>query len=403
MFSSNNTRFTILNTIIILWVAHFLIDLMIGIWPVYKSLVQLDLSVAGLIAGFCGFAGEGMQLLFGSLSDRGHRKALILSGVLLTTSALFFAYTENYLFLFFLLLLTCLGSGAFHPTAASLMGNLAENKKGLFITFFASGGALGMALSQVFYSNLMEFFHHYLYLMIIPSILLVLWAFFQHFPEMKKIKENEIEKLDFSAFNQFFRRKDLRSLYFSQMANQTLFWGLVFLLPDVLLAKNYDSWICYGGGHMAFILGGAFMMIPGGYLADKYSAKSVILGASFISFLFFYFFLFSPLLSSWIIIALLAVLGGTLGIVNPVTIALGNKLVPDKPGQISAYLMGLVWCISEALGPGGGGVLCSFFEDDAPIMALAILGLFFILGIFMAQKLPKEVSEFAVEKVEEIV
>ena len=101
-------------TAFVLWLGHFFVDFMISIWAVYKTMAHIDLAIAGLISTFCAFTGEGMQLVFGSLSDKGYRKPLIALGILSTAGVSLLPYTDSFTLMWLLFLITCLGSGAFH-------------------------------------------------------------------------------------------------------------------------------------------------------------------------------------------------------------------------------------------------------------------------------------------------
>jgi FSR family fosmidomycin resistance protein-like MFS transporter len=333
-----------------------------------------------------------MQFFFGSLSDRGFGKALILTGILATASSAFLVFTQNYVLLFCIYFLTCLGSGAFHPSAISLMGGLSQERKALLITFFATGGSLGMALSQVIFSKFFQALETSVTLISFPSLLLVASVFFYRFPKLHAIGKTN-HAVNFGILKQFFARSDLKFLYISQICNRSIFWGLVFLLPDILLERGYAPWLCFGTGHLCFILAGALMMIPSGFLADKYSPRLIIIGATWIAFFCYYLFLFNSGLPPLALLVLLSFLGASLDIVNPVSIAFGNELAPENPGMISAFLMGLVWCVAEVIGPGGGGILASLFEHDAASKGLMILGGLFFLGLYAAQQLPKGARE----------
>lgn len=380
-------------TVAVLWLGHFLVDMMLGIWPIYKTMVNLDLAWAGLIGGACAFAGEGMQIIFGSLSDRGYRTSLIVIGLLATVASAFLMYTESYTAVFLLCLITCLGSGAFHPSATSMMGNLPSPRKGLLIGLFASGGMLGMALSQLIFTQTHAWFEGHVAWLAIPVLILAGCVAFSQL-EAKSAPSTEPRKhVDFKLFATFFKRSDLRALYFSQVCNAALFWGTMFLLPDMLLSRGYDSWITFGGGHMALILGGAVMMVPAGYLADRYSSRSVILSATAISMGLFYTMFLLPSMDAHVLLGLLFVMGAMLGVVNPVSVALGTRLVPEHKGMVSAFLMGMVWCVSESIGQCGGGLLTRCFSDDAPAKALAVLGVLYVVGFAMASLLPQETAQ----------
>lgn len=388
---------TVYLSALVLWLSHFCVDVMIGFWPIYKTMANLDLAYAGLISAGCALAGEGMQLVFGSLSDRGYRKYLIMGGLLFTASSSLLAYTQNYALLSLFFFFTCLGSGAFHPSAASLVGKLSPSRKGFFITLFASGGALGLAFSQLIFSNSLYFFEGRLVLFALPIIALTLWIFVTPLGGITETPKRPEKWVDFDKIKEFFSRRDLSLLYISQVCNQSLFWGFIFLLPDVLTTRGYESWVSFGLGHLCFIIGGAVMMVPAGYLADKYSSKSVIFAATMISFILFYTFLYFPFLPIPVLLSLLFILGASLGVVNPVSVALGNRLAADNPGLVSAFLMGLVWCVSEGIGQAGGGFLTKFFIDDAPAKALAVLGIIFFVALLTIIRLPSE-EQKAVEE-----
>ncbi len=380
----------LLITVAFLWLGHFCVDFMLSIWTIYKTMAELDLATAGLISTFCAFTGEGMQLIFGSLSDKGYRKHLIVFGILATTSATLLAYFDHYAFFCLIFLVTCLGSGAFHPAAASWMGSLTQNYKGFFITVFTCGGTLGIALSQIiFYQSFYYFQGHTLFLAI-PVVLLVVFLVLSRQKPTEKNTDSSHEKFNLKIIRNFFRRKELALLYISQVCNQSICWGSIFLLPDILLSRQYESWISFGGGHLSFIMGSFFMQPLAGYLADRYSCRSVILSATAAGMIAFYVFLFNPLLSPPVLLVLLFLLGACLGLVNPLSLAWGTRLVPDNPGMISAFLMGLVWCVSEGIGQGGGGLLSKLFVDDAPAKGLAIIGSMSIVGFTAVLRMPKE-------------
>jgi FSR family fosmidomycin resistance protein-like MFS transporter len=372
---------------------HFCVDFMIGLWPVYKTMMHLDIVKAGLIAGLGAFIGEGSQIIFGPLGDRGYCKTLTAMGVIGAAACTCLCYTEEYLFMFALYLITCLGSGAFHPSAASFVNTLSTKQKNLFMTIFAVGGSLGLATSQLVFSNFHDAIGHTV-LLAIPSLLLVCI--------MLKVIQNPVStqtmplenRLD--AFKQFFQNKYLLLLYIACLCNQAIMWGIMFLLPDILKAKAYDPWIYLGGGHLCYILGAVCLMIPGGMLADKYSSRTVMI-ASIISgtvALYAILFISLPIL---ILFTLLFIGGASFGLVNPISVAFGNQLMPNNPGVVNACLMGLVWFIAEGVGQFGGGLLTTFFVEDAPIKAIAIVGMLSVPSLLAMLQLPRgsESLEFA--------
>lgn len=374
---------------------HFLVDVMIGIWPVYKTLAHLDLALAGLIGGICAFLGEGLQILFGSWSDKGYRKILILGGLLATCASVCFVYTNDYLCIFLLYLLTCAGSGAFHPSAASLVCDLSPATRGTLISLFTAGGAFGMAFSQILFRSTHQWFDGHVLWMALPAVLLAILAIFSRVAQQSPAATSTNKHFDIKIFGKFFRQKPLRTLYFTQVCNASMLWGTMFLLPDLLSTRGYEPWISFGGGHMMFILGCAFMMIPAGYIADRTSSRSVILVGMLVSMLIFYALLSTPFLGNAALLTTLFCLGAALGVTQPVAIALGTTLAPNHKGMVSAFLMGMVWCIAEGIGQIGGGFLATCFTEDAPAKSLAILGTIFVIGSALSYQLPNK-NEVAV-------
>lgn len=377
-------------TLFLLWIAHYLVDFMIGIWPVYKTMAFLDLAIAGMISAFAAFSGEGLQVFFGPLSDRGYQKSLIIVGLILTCFSVLLSYTTSYLFLLMLFLMTSVGSGAFHPAAASLAGSLTNKHKSLFITIFASGGSLGLATGQRIFSQGYDFLEGNTIWLAVPSLILIVFLLLYRIVGETDFRATN-KKADFKTLMSFFYHRDLRLLYISQVCNQALFWGLIFLLPDILFSRGYDTWIALGSGHFFFVIGGALMMVPSGYLADKYSPKKVILIATLAAMMLFYVFLFVPDFPVAILLGIIFLLGASMGLVNPLIIASGNRLKPDHPGIVSAFLMGLAWCVAEGIGQGGGGLLTKLFEDDAPAKALSILGMLFLVGSLSISRIQSSV------------
>jgi MFS transporter, FSR family, fosmidomycin resistance protein len=363
---------------------------MIAIFPVYKTIAQMDLAVAGSIASVSALFGETAQVFFGNWSDQGYRRILIAAGVLATCAALGVVYCNTILFMYPLILVTYLGSAAFHPAAAGLVGGLSQKHKGICIGMFASGGAFGLAAGQLVFFEAYKRFGGFVVWLALPSLILALLIAFYSFP---KIQVNAVRHISLRAMGQLFRMPALRTLYVVLSCNTTVYFGLLFLLPDLLVSQHYPIWICFGGGHLAMILGSAVMMIPSGYLADRYSAKFVMMTMMLASIGVLYAFLLAPPMVEMALLAVLFCLGTLLGVVHPVGVALANRLLPRNPGLVSAFAMGMVWCVAECFGPASSILTKLFPPDEAARDALLILATLNIVGIFAVFALPKEEVE----------
>ncbi|NGX30857.1 MAG: Fosmidomycin resistance protein [Chlamydiae bacterium] len=316
---------------------------LLGIWPIFKVIFNLDIAKVGFLMAIAGFCGEACQLIFGHLSDKGYSKKLLILSFVSSSCILFLPLTNSYLVYFFLLLLFYLGSGAYHPAAANIASQFSAKRKGLMITLFSSGGQVGAAFSQIAF----VFFYHktggHIYLFLIPVYLLL---FILKKTDFALVRPTLSTEHSFSNMLAPFKDKkaSIVLLYFSQVANQILFFGSIFLMPELLKSFGYPQWYVFGVGHMIYILGMAIVMIPVGYLADMVGEKKLVHICSVLSLAVFYIFLFFPPASLVSVSILLFTLGGVLGSLNPMFLSYGHKLFPKNTGTVSAILMGFAWC-----------------------------------------------------------
>ncbi|MDB6081686.1 MAG: hypothetical protein JWO53_958, partial [Chlamydiia bacterium] len=356
----------------------------LSIWPVYKTMAHLDIATAGFIAIAAISMGEVSQLFFGNLIDKGYQKRLLIVGPLLASIAVLFPYVESYLLFFLLILCTCIGSAVFHPTAASILGGIVSPRKALFMGLFQMSGNFGMGIGQLFFSSTFKALDGSTIILILPAALLSLVVFLS---PMKTVVSTNKTPISLRNVLRFFQIKPLRCLYFVQVCNQSLLWSLVFLLPDFLLSRGYSETIVFGGGHFMLLCGAALGCLPAGYLSDKYTPAKILFTGFLLAIGFLYFILGTPVLSSEVLFGALFCTGASLGCMTPVALVLGSELVPDQRGMVSAFLMGLVWIVSEGIGIGSSGVLVGLFSEDGPAKALAMIGLLLFVGTIFAYKL----------------
>lgn len=382
-----------------MWLSHLFMDFFTGIWPIYKTLANIDVAKAGLIAGISGFIGEIFQLAFGYLSDHGYRKKVLILGLILASTIMWITFVDGILPSFFVLLLLMLGSGSFHPAAVGMAGNLAGEKKSSAILFYASGGAIGLGISQLVFTKFREIFGGHAIIILVPLMAVLFILMLHNFPRQIYAKRN-------LSFRGFFEpimhcRKALSLLYLSQVAVQGLVLSFTFLLPDILRMRSCHSWFCMGGGHLCFVLGSAITMVPAGWLCDRFGQKKVLLTVVALASILFYVFLTNPPPTIGGTVLLLGSLGSVLGIINPIIVSWGSRLVPESPSTVSAILMGFAWCFSN-LGPTCAGFLTKFYNEDPYLNAIGSLGallfLVFFFVFFMPRPAPAPVAVKAVNE-----
>jgi FSR family fosmidomycin resistance protein-like MFS transporter len=373
--------------IAIIWISHLFMDFMLGVWPIYKTIAQVDLTIAGLIAGLGIFIGDGLQVLFGYLSDKGYQQRLLAVGIGLAASIPFVSYVENEWLLFVLVVCAFIGSGAFHPAGSGIVMAGNSSSKSFLISLFACGGMIGAASSQIVYTFLYYNFAGQIWFLSIPILLCALGCAFFPFPRAEQSKtqinfKQNIEKLKPE-------KTKLILLYIVHVLLQIVVISFTFLLPDILMIKGYQEWFCLGGGYLCFIMGSVLTSIPiVGYGVDKIGYRLVLVAIIITSAISLYVFLAVETLSLTVPILLLGLLGGTMGVFIPVVVAGGTQNVPASMRSfVSALYMGGTTCVG-GLGPILVSLLASFFGKQTPVIALQGAGLLLIFSLGFIYYLP---------------
>jgi len=133
--------------------------------------------------------------------------------------------------------------------------------------------------------------------------------------------------------------------------------------------------------------GAALGCLPAGFLGDRFSPAKTILSGYLLGLVALYTLLFQPALSTGALLTTLFFFGASLGPMTPLSLAVGTGCVPERRGMVSAFLMGLVWIVSETVGIGFSGLLADSFQENGPLKALLCIGLYLPVGSYFAASL----------------
>lgn len=371
---------------IILCLAHFYMDAMFGIWPMWKTLAGYDLLIAGILTGLSVFFGEALQSIFGRLADKGWAKYLIIAGLLGSSVCLFYpfvSFTIAALFFFF----TCISSAALHPASVLIVSHLRLWKMPLMISIFQMMGFLGVACGQRAFMATFSYSQYALLLFLLIPIFLSI--------TLSQIKTNIADATSsikeqpslFQAIATLWNNHALKLLYLILVTNQAIFWSILFLMPEILFEKGASQWLCFGGGSFIFVLGAAATCIPLGLLASRFDTVKLLKFLLVLSCSTIGIFVACTSFNFWSITILLFVLGGALGAVTPLALFLGTRLETKKRGLVSAFLMGGVWIVAETLGYTLSAILYSSFPPPQASYSIGLLSCLLGVGIVLSQKL----------------
>jgi MFS transporter, FSR family, fosmidomycin resistance protein len=347
---------------------HLAVDCCTGIWPVFKTLAHLDLAKAGLIATVGSMAGNGLQIFFGTLADRGWRKRLLVVGAAMAGAVTLVPWVTSYAMMFVLQMLTNLGSALYHPAGTGAAGEASRARTGVMIGIFLAGGYGGYAFSQMLFSSV---YRHSVALtpviMLVPLVAAAAIAVVVPAPRPEVVLATRSARLEAGVV------ATLVPLFLVQVFATAASQSLIFLLPDLMEARQAPGWIVGGGAHFSLIAGSCLALLPAGHAADRWGGRRVLMVGNAATGILLALLLSRSTASAWDL-ALVMAFGLFNGVNTVVTVAEGNRLLPGRASGVSALLMGLPWCVA-ALGPVLAGLLAEPTHGGSPALALSWLGL----------------------------
>ena len=359
--------------LLLLSLAHFTIDayasFLSPLLPLIVTKLHLTLTQVGTLVALSSLSSSLSQPLFGWLADRLRRPWFVAFGPLL--AAVFLSavgVASNFGMLAALVMLGGLGGASFHPQGASLATALAE-RRALALSLFVTGGTLGFALGPLFAVSVVGTWGLDRTWVAAAPGLVVSTLVLAWFARLAPRAARDGARPALAELRPLAR--PLTLLYFAVVCRSAVSYGFMTFLPILLHRRGFT--IAAGGAVLTGYLGlGALGGLAGGWLADRWGGRRVVI-ASFLGSAPLYFgFLALP---------------GTLGLVSlvlgslvlqaslPVNVAMGQELAPRHSSTISSLLMGAAWGLGALLvGPTGA-------LADAHGLTVALGGLASLLAV----------------------
>jgi len=369
--------------LILVSLGHFTIDSYSSFFspllPLLVAKLHLNLTLVGTLVAFSALSSSFAQPLFGWLADRVHRPWFVAFGPLV--AAVFLSsigLAPSYGALVALLMLGGIGVAAFHPQAAVLASDLSP-RRGIAMSFFVTGGTLGFAFGPLFAVSVVgRFGLDHTWVAAIPGLLVstLLLAWFARIAP-KRRHAGALPTL--SELRPVL--KPLSLLYFVVVFRSAVSYGFMTFLP--LRLHQHGFAVATGGWILTAYLGlGACGGFLGGWLADRWGGRRVVV-ASFLGATPLYFaFLYLPDVPGLVALILGSfVLQASL----PVNVVLGQELSPRHSSTISSLLMGAAWGVGALL-ISPIGALADHFGLTAALTALACM---LAAGFACAAALPR--------------
>ena len=277
-----------------------------------------------------------------------------------------------------LLMVGGIGVASFHPQSAVLAGEIGK-RRGVAMSIFITGGTLGFSLGPLFAVAVASRYDiTHTWLAAIPGLIvsLVLTTWFLRVPARVRHIGGRPALAELKPV-----RRPLALLYFAVVSRSAVSYGFMTLLPLYLHARGFS--LTAGGTTVAIYSAlGALGGFAGGWLADRWGGRRVVMLSFLLSAPLYFAFLFVPGIGGLVSLVLGSfVLQSSL----PVNVVMGQELSPRHSSTISSLLMGAAWGLGALLiGPVG-----AISDRFGLAVGLGTLAAMTIVGFGCATALPR--------------
>jgi FSR family fosmidomycin resistance protein-like MFS transporter len=346
---------------------HLAVDACAGVWPVYKTLAHLDLRAAGGIATAATVAGNGLQLAFGPLADRGYRRLLVGLGVIASGAICFFPFTNRSSALLALMLVASVGSAAFHPAGAGHAGTARTGRPGVAVALYLAGGYAGFAASQLAYAGALRALGEGVaFLFALPLLLGAAVVF------MGRGGRAAAAAARGPAAAASIRWGKIIALFAVQGLSACVGVSVQFLTPEVFGGPG--TTLAMGGAHCLATLAGLAALFPAGAARDRFGAKAVLVAANAVAGIALGVLALVGTRGAGLALVLILVFTSSNAVNTVVALSEGTEGVARSGSSVAALLMGLPWLLA-APAPSLAAFLAEPSRGGSPGVALAWMAL----------------------------
>jgi FSR family fosmidomycin resistance protein-like MFS transporter len=327
-----------------------------------------------------------MQPLYGVISDRYARRLFVVFGPLITAVFVsLIGLAPSYAALMGLLMAAGIGIGSFHPQGAAMASLAAADRKRIGMAMFSAFGTLGFAVGPLMITRLVAAvgLEHSYYMVGTGAVISAfLFRLCPPLPERATSGDGQVRANP--ALKSALRAvwKPLTLLYIIMVIRSGLQVTTNNYVPFLLREQGY-SLTDTGNVLTVFLLLGGLGGLAGGFVAERFSGRSVTLYSGLVA---------GPLMvaafsSTGVLSIVFLGLGGFVLLSTiPVIIAMAQELVPEQTSTVSALMMGAAWGIG-ALSP---ALLDNLVPAFGFRRVLIFASLFTMVAGVLAYFLPRE-------------
>src|SRR5438874_1886110 len=360
--------------------------------PFLKDRFSLSYTAVGAVVLASQASSSLIQPLFGLWSDRRGAMWLLPSGVALGGVGIALAAdAPSYWLLLLLVLVSGVGSAAFHPEGSKFAGFVSGRKRASGMAWFSIGGNLGYALGPIATTALIAVFGLRGGLVLAGPSLIVAAAFLVVAPYLRGFAPEPGAPPARTGQDDPFAMK----LLLGVIALRSVAWfGLITFVPLWEVSLGHSK--SHGNHLLALMLfaGGTGTLLLGP-LADRLGRRPILLGSVAATGPLVLVFVLVGGIPGAIALALIgACVVGTFG----VTMVMGQEYLPNHIGTASGLVIGL----SVGLGGVAAVALGRLADETSLHTALLVAAGAPLLAIALAAKLPSRRAQPKLEPVPEL-
>ena len=310
----------------------------------FREAFALSVTAATVLVNVGSLSNSMLQPVAGHFLERFDQKRVFALGLVI--AAVFLScigLAPSPVLLGVLLALGGMGVALFHPSGAVLVSRFAGPRRGLAMSVYSNGGAVGLALAPLAVTLLLFHGTRQMSWVFMPLGLVTAAAALMFIPTTAS--STKPPKL---PTWQSLLHPDSRSVWLVFLSVVLRSLAIVSVCSFIVIYSTEKGWSKPDGRFLlsAFMISCAVGGVVGGYMSDFIERRSLMLAACFLGFL--------PLIAVWQVpywaaLVLLVLSGGILSLSTPINIVVAQELHPDRASAMSGVMMGFAWSVSVLL------------------------------------------------------
>lgn len=357
------------------------------IMPFIAAKLGITMAMATLVLSLSNIFSSMLQPIFGFFADNMLKRMFIFWGLIMTS--LFIPLTTiapNVYVLIIFVILGSLGSSFYHPQSSGFVSKFAgtDDAGARCMGQFISMGSIGYALGPLIAAFVVQ---HDMTKMPLTSVTgLVLACFmFSFVPKLSNIYPKPKHKNFKDSFVTILKNKTMNLLMIISMMKVLITTSCCTLLPFLWKNEMHYSPIYIGTALFLFVIAGSIGSFTSRSIEVKWGTKNLLYFSMIATLPMILFFHATYKTHPVISLITFIIIGYTTMLAQPVTMVMGQKLLPQFKSIVAGFMNGFAWgVVAVSLSLIG---LCA--EKYGITNVLIILSLFPAISSYIVKYLPE--------------